>query len=101
MIPIASEVFWGPMAYAIIGGLIVATLLTLLFLPALYVAWFRIQEPAKERSVAVYQAGAGSCPYLTFASGVFVGYENHLLTRRDARLDDTGSIGGNDGKRAG
>jgi multidrug efflux pump subunit AcrB len=51
MIPIASEVFWGPMAYAIIGGLIVATLLTLLFLPALYVAWFRIKEPAKEQQV--------------------------------------------------
>jgi multidrug efflux pump subunit AcrB len=48
MIPIASEVFWGPMAYAIIGGLFVATLLTLLFLPALYVAWFRIREPRKE-----------------------------------------------------
>jgi multidrug efflux pump len=50
MIPIASEVFWGPMAYAIIGGLIIATLLTLLFLPALYVAWFRIKEPTKERT---------------------------------------------------
>jgi multidrug efflux pump subunit AcrB len=48
MIPIASEVFWGPMAYAVIGGLVVATLLTLLFLPALYVAWFRIKEPRKE-----------------------------------------------------
>jgi len=48
MIPIASEVFWGPMAYAIIGGLFVATLLTLLFLPALHVAWFRIKEPRKE-----------------------------------------------------
>jgi len=48
MIPIASEVFWGPMAYAIIVGLFVATLLTLLFLPALYVAWFRIKEPRKE-----------------------------------------------------
>ena len=48
MIPIASEVFWRPMAYAIIGGLFVATLLTLLFLPALYVAWFRIKEPRKE-----------------------------------------------------
>ncbi|CAO3456559.1 Multidrug efflux system, inner membrane proton/drug antiporter (RND type) _ TriC of TriABC-OpmH system [Azospirillum argentinense] len=48
MIPIAPEVFWGPMAYAIIGGLIVATLLTLFFLPALYVAWFRIREPAAE-----------------------------------------------------
>jgi len=53
MIPIASEVFWWAMAYAIIGGLFVATLLTLLFLPALYVAWFRIKEPAKERQVGI------------------------------------------------
>ncbi|CAM5763134.1 ACR family transporter [Labrys miyagiensis] len=45
MIPIAREVFWGPMAYAMIGGILVATLLTLLFLPALYVAWYRIKEP--------------------------------------------------------
>jgi multidrug efflux pump len=49
MIPIAPTVFWGPMAYAVMGGLIVATLLTLVFLPALYVAWFKIKpEPAKE-----------------------------------------------------
>jgi multidrug efflux pump subunit AcrB len=46
MIPIAPTVFWGPMAYAVMGGLVVATLLTLVFLPALYVAWFRIR-PAK------------------------------------------------------
>jgi multidrug efflux pump len=46
LIPIAREIFWGPMAYAMMGGIIVGTLLTLLFLPALYVAWFRIQEPA-------------------------------------------------------
>jgi multidrug efflux pump len=46
MIPIAREVFWGPMAFAMIGGIIVGTLLTLLFLPALYVAWYRIKEPA-------------------------------------------------------
>jgi multidrug efflux pump subunit AcrB len=45
MVPIMHEVFWGPMAYAIIGGLAGATLLTMLFLPALYVAWFRIPEP--------------------------------------------------------
>lgn len=43
MIPIAPTVFWGPMAYAVIGGLVIATLLTLVFLPALYVAWFRVQ----------------------------------------------------------
>ena len=49
MIPIAPTVFWGPMAYAVMGGLVVATLLTLVFLPALYVAWFRIQ-PAQSMS---------------------------------------------------
>ncbi|WP_262266115.1 efflux RND transporter permease subunit [Microvirga yunnanensis] len=46
LIPIASEVFWGPMAFAMMGGIIVGTLLTLLFLPALYVAWFRIKAPS-------------------------------------------------------
>nr|WP_303625965.1 efflux RND transporter permease subunit [Rhodopseudomonas palustris] len=45
LIPIAREVFWGPMAYAMMGGIIVGTVLTLLFLPALYVAWFRIKMP--------------------------------------------------------
>jgi len=45
MIPIAREVFWGPMAYAMIGGIISATVLTLVFLPALYVTWYRIKEP--------------------------------------------------------
>ena len=50
MIPIAPTIFWGPMAYAIMGGLLVATLLTLLFLPALYVAWFRVKEPAERRA---------------------------------------------------
>jgi Cu/Ag efflux pump CusA len=49
MIPIAREVFWGPMAYAMIGGIVVATLLTLLFLPALYVAWYKIREPKKDQ----------------------------------------------------
>jgi multidrug efflux pump subunit AcrB len=44
MIPIAVTVFWGPMAIAIMGGLLVATLLTLVFLPALYVTWFRGRE---------------------------------------------------------
>jgi multidrug efflux pump len=45
LIPIAREIFWGPMAYAMMGGIIVGTMLTLLFLPALYVAWFRIKAP--------------------------------------------------------
>lgn len=50
MIPIALTVFWGPMAHAVMGGLAVATLLTLVFLPALYVAWFRIKPPKAARS---------------------------------------------------
>ena len=45
MIPLSRSVFWGPMAVAIMGGLIVATGLTLLFLPALYAAWFRVKRP--------------------------------------------------------
>jgi multidrug efflux pump subunit AcrB len=49
MIPIAPTVFWGPMAYSIMGGLAVATMLTLVFLPALYVVWFRIKEPAPQQ----------------------------------------------------
>jgi multidrug efflux pump len=43
MIPLSRSVFFGPMAVAIMGGLIVATALTLLFLPALYAAWFRVK----------------------------------------------------------
>lgn len=46
MIPIAPTVFWGPMALAIMGGLLVATLLTLIFLPTLYVTWFNWAERA-------------------------------------------------------
>jgi multidrug efflux pump len=46
MIPLARSVLWGPMAYSIMGGLIVATALTLLFVPALYAAWFRVRRPA-------------------------------------------------------
>ncbi len=44
MIPLSRSIFFGPMAVAIMGGLIVATALTLLFLPALYAAWFRVRE---------------------------------------------------------
>ncbi|MBB4843534.1 multidrug efflux pump subunit AcrB [Paucibacter oligotrophus] len=45
MVPLSRSVFWGPMAVAIMGGLIVATALTLLALPAMYAAWFRIKRP--------------------------------------------------------
>ena len=50
MIPLTRSVLWGPMAYAIMGGLVVATALTLLFVPALYATWFRVRRP---------EAGAG------------------------------------------
>lgn len=44
MIPLSRSIFFGPMAVAIMGGLIVATLLTLFFLPALYAAWFKVKK---------------------------------------------------------
>jgi len=56
MIPLSRSVFWGPMAVAIMGGLIVATVLTLLALPAMYAAWFRVRKPSEE--------GAASTPAL-------------------------------------
>ena len=48
LIPIAPTVFWGPMAFAIMGGLLVATMLTLVFLPTVYVTWFRGKEAAAD-----------------------------------------------------
>ena len=44
MIPLTRSIFWGPMAFAIMGGLTVATFLTIFFLPALYAAWFRVKR---------------------------------------------------------
>jgi len=64
----SSEVFWGPMAYTVIGGLFVATLLTLLFLPALYVAWFRIKEPRKEPEQRL-EAGVPAAEWSTTQHG--------------------------------
>ncbi|SPL62646.1 efflux RND transporter permease subunit [Ochrobactrum soli] len=45
MVPIAREAFWAPLAFSVIGGLSVATVLTLIFLPVLYALWFRIRPP--------------------------------------------------------
>ena len=45
MIPLTRSVFWGPLAWSIMGGLLVATLLTLLFLPALYASWYGAEKP--------------------------------------------------------
>jgi multidrug efflux pump subunit AcrB len=55
MVPLATNVFWGPMAITIMGGLFVATVLTLLVVPALYALWFRVRE--NEAEPAVPQAG--------------------------------------------
>ncbi|MDQ0011791.1 multidrug efflux pump subunit AcrB [Variovorax boronicumulans] len=53
MIPLSRSVFWGPMAVAIMGGLIVATVLTLLALPAMYAAAFRVKRGPKEALISV------------------------------------------------
>jgi multidrug efflux pump subunit AcrB len=50
MIPIAPTVFWGPMAFAIMGGLLVATVLTLIFLPTVYVTWFGWRQSVSDKS---------------------------------------------------
>lgn len=55
MIPLTRSVFWGPMAIAIMGGLTIATLLTIFFVPSLYAAWFRI-APVKETGRTLAQA---------------------------------------------
>jgi multidrug efflux pump subunit AcrB len=44
MIPLTRSIFWGPMAIAIMGGLTIATLLTIFFVPALYAAWFSVRR---------------------------------------------------------
>ncbi len=48
MIPLTRSVFWGPMAIVIMGGLLIATLLTLFYLPALYAVWFKVQRPSPD-----------------------------------------------------
>jgi multidrug efflux pump subunit AcrB len=65
MIPIAPTIFWGPMAYAIMGGLAVATVLTLVFLPALYVTWFRIKKPQPASSQKIDSARIPAVQSLT------------------------------------
>jgi multidrug efflux pump subunit AcrB len=57
MVPLAQSLFWGPMAITIAGGLFTATILTLVFLPALYAVWFRVRRPAK---ASVEATGAAS-----------------------------------------
>lgn len=58
MIPLSRSVFWGPMAVAIMGGLVVATVLTLLALPAMYAAWFRVRRERPAVAGTLVQAPA-------------------------------------------
>jgi multidrug efflux pump subunit AcrB len=53
MVPLTRSVFWGPMAIAIMGGLTIATLLTIFFVPALYAAWFRVERAGTPQPAAV------------------------------------------------
>lgn len=59
MLPLSGSAFWGPMAYTIMGGLFVATFLTILFLPALYATWFRRRL---DEGIASPAAGAAAAP---------------------------------------
>lgn len=63
-IPLTHSVFWGALAYVLIGGVGVGTLMTLLFLPALYALWFRVAREPRERKSA---AGADTSPSPTGA----------------------------------
>lgn len=62
MIPLATNVFWGPMAVTIMGGLAVATVLTLLFVPALYALWFRVRRPAEPAAAPVARPAVVTAP---------------------------------------
>ena len=58
MLPLTHSVFWGPMAIAIMGGLTVATILTIFFVPALYAAWFRVTRAVEPGPAAAVPAPA-------------------------------------------
>ena len=77
MIPPSRSVLWGPMAVAIMGGLIVATALTILAVPAIYAAWYRIRpEPLLEIE-------AWLAPYRRFWAERLDALERHLDTMPD------------------
>jgi len=60
LIPLTRNVFWGPMSAAMMGGLVVATLLTVSFLPALYAAWFRVKRPQQVAASAPKMAAVAA-----------------------------------------
>jgi hypothetical protein len=97
MIPLSRSVFWGPMAVAIMGGLIVATALTLLALPAMYAAWFRVARAAPPDPGAAWRRAG---PVLRQAkmpgslrSGAACGPAQRLFTARVAKLVDAPGLG--------
>jgi multidrug efflux pump subunit AcrB len=59
MIPLTRSVLWGPMAVAIMAGLVVATVLTVLGVPAIYAAWYRVRNPARADRIDHSGGGAG------------------------------------------
>jgi Cu/Ag efflux pump CusA len=65
MIPIAPTVFWGPMAFAIMGGLFVATMLTLLVLPVFYITPMAPSGPKKSKPVPELKTSRQRCPKLS------------------------------------
>ena len=67
MIPLSRSVFWGPMAMVIMGGLMVATLLTLFFLPALYALCYRVPRVADQPLAGPSQRN-GNCLLLRRSS---------------------------------
>ncbi|OYX09233.1 MAG: hypothetical protein B7Z15_14425, partial [Rhizobiales bacterium 32-66-8] len=62
MIPLSHSVFWGPMAVTIMGGLLVATVLTLLVVPAMYAAWFRVKLGTPSTASTGTDAGSPHTP---------------------------------------
>ena len=90
MIPLSRSVFWGPMAVAIMGGLIVATALTLLALPAMYAAWFRVKR----------EPGSGLKPGACASAKARVAQRGELqLKCAVCRLRLTARAGGEIGRR--
>lgn len=58
-VPLTTDSFWGPLAYVLIGGVAVGTLITLLFVPALYALWFRLPRPGEQAAVRLEAGTAG------------------------------------------
>jgi multidrug efflux pump subunit AcrB len=84
MIPLSRSIFWGPMAITLMGGLLVATVLTLLFLPALYAFWFRVSRPADVGAALLPQPraddGAPTAVYSKVHAALRRGADNALAT---------------------